>query len=80
MLNTALKKALDEDDKDGVLEILHVQEGFLRDHLLNWAPMFLINMKKESRTPLYHDGSELTLDFLLSDYEYITAALKELNK
>jgi TorA maturation chaperone TorD len=79
MLNDALKKALDADDKEGVIEILNVQEGFLKDHLLNWAPMFLINMKRESRTPLYHDGSELTLDFLLSDYEYITDALKELN-
>jgi TorA maturation chaperone TorD len=78
MLNDALKKALDEDDKDAVIEILKVQEGFLKDHLLNWAPMFLINVKKESRTPLYHDGAELTLEFLLSDYEYITDELKVL--
>jgi TorA maturation chaperone TorD len=78
MLNDALKKALDEDDKDAVIEILKVQEGFLKDHLLNWAPMFLINVKRESRTPLYHDGAELTLEFLLSDYEYITDELKVL--
>jgi hypothetical protein len=39
--------------------------------------MFLINAKRESRTPLYHDGSELTLEFILSDFEYITAKLNE---
>ncbi|HFU77172.1 MAG TPA: dehydrogenase, partial [Epsilonproteobacteria bacterium] len=54
---------------------LQIQHGFLKDHLLEWAPMFLINAKRESRTPLYHDGAELTLEFLLSDFEYVTAKL-----
>ncbi len=71
MLCNAIKKALDADDKDGVCELLQVQKGFMEEHLLEWAPMFLINAKKESRTPLYHDGAELTLEFLLSDFEYI---------
>ncbi len=78
MLCDALKKAIEADDKEGIVEILKVQEGFLKDHLLNWAPMFLINVKKESRTPLYHDGAELTLEFLLSDYEYVTSVIKDL--
>ena len=55
-----------------------VQRGFLKDHLLNWAPMYLINMKRESRTALYHDGAELTLEFMLSDYEYINKKLEEM--
>lgn len=76
MLCTAMKKALDVDDKDGVCEILQVQRAFLKEHLLEWAPLFLINAKRESRTPLYHDGSELTLEFLLSDFEYINTQLE----
>jgi len=78
MLNTALLKALEAEDREGVCELLQIQHGFLKDHLLEWAPMFLINVKRESRTPLYHDGAELTLEFLLSDYEYITEKKKEL--
>jgi TorA maturation chaperone TorD len=78
MLNVALQKAYEANDEIGVKEILQVQKGFLQDHLLNWSPMFLINMKKESRTPLYHDGAELALEFLLSDFEYINEKLKEL--
>ena len=77
MLCTAQKKALEADDKEGVCELLEVQGAFLKEHLLEWAPMFLINAKRESRTPLYHDGSELTLEFILSDFEYITAKLNE---
>jgi len=76
MLCSALKKALEADDKDGICELMHVQRAFLKEHLLEWAPMFLINAKRESRTPLYHDGSELTLEFLLSDFEYLTATIE----
>jgi len=75
MLATATKKALEADDPEGVCELLEVQRAFLKEHLLEWAPLFLINMKRESRTPLYHDGAELTLEFLLSDFEYVTEKL-----
>ena len=77
MLCTALKKALDAEDKEGVCELLLIQRGFLKDHLLEWMPLFLINAKRESRTPLYHDGADLTLEFLLSDYEYVIEKLEE---
>ncbi len=75
MLCVALKKALDADDTEGVCELLEVQRAFLKEHLLEWTPLFLINMKRESRTPLYHDGAELALEFLLSDFEYVTEQL-----
>ena len=77
MLCTAIKKALEAEDKGGVCELLEVQRAFLKEHLLEWTPMFLINAKRESRTPLYHDGSELTLEFLLSDFEYVNEKLNE---
>ena len=78
VLCDAMKKALEANDVDAIKEFLMVQRGFLKDHLLNWAPMYLINMKRESRTPLYHDGAELTLEFMLSDYEYINEKLEEI--
>ena len=77
MLCSAMKKALEAGDREGLCELLEVQRAFLKEHLLEWAPLFLINAKKESRTPLYHDGAELTLEFLLSDFEYVNAKLAE---
>ena len=77
MLCTALQKALDADDKDGICELMQVQRAFLKEHLLEWTPLFLINAKRESRTPLYHDGAELALEFLLSDFEYLTEKLAQ---
>ncbi|SFV71398.1 Putative oxidoreductase component of anaerobic dehydrogenases; Chaperone protein TorD [hydrothermal vent metagenome] len=76
MLNMALKKALEAEDKDGICELMLVQRAFLKEHLLDWTPLFLINAKRESRTPLYHDGAELTLEFLLSDFEYLSQKLE----
>jgi len=77
MLCIALQKALVAEDKEGVCELLEVQRAFLKEHLLEWTPLFLINAKRESRTPLYHDGTELTLEFILSDFEYINEKLTE---
>jgi TorA maturation chaperone TorD len=76
VLCDAMKKAYEANDEAAIEEFLLVQRGFLKDHLLNWAPMYLINVKKESRTPLYHDGAELTLEFMLSDYEYVNQKLE----
>jgi putative dimethyl sulfoxide reductase chaperone len=68
-------KAIEADDEAGLCEVMQAQRTFLKEHLLEWAPMFLINVKKESRTPLYHDGAEFVLEFLLSDFEYLTEQL-----
>ncbi len=78
MLCDTMKKAYEANDEDAIREFLMVQRGFLKDHLLNWAPMYLINMKREARTALYHDGAELTLEFMLSDYEYVNEKLEEM--
>jgi len=76
MLSVAALNALQDDDKDSLCELFQVQRAFLKEHLLEWTPLFLINAKRESRTPLYHDGAELTLEFLLSDFEYVTEKLE----
>jgi len=59
-------------------DIAEIQYNFLKNHLLEWAPMFLLNMKSESGTALYYDAADLTLEFIMSDFEYLTK-LKENN-
>jgi TorA maturation chaperone TorD len=46
MLTKAQKKALAEDDIEALKELSLIQRDFLEKHLLNWSPMFLINMKE----------------------------------
>ncbi|MDD4884345.1 molecular chaperone [Sulfuricurvum sp.] len=69
----AQRKAMSENDTDAIAELQNVQYRFLNTHLLQWAPMYLINMKYESRTPLYYDAAEMALEFILSDHETLSA-------
>jgi TorA maturation chaperone TorD len=68
-------EALQGDDQDKVKELLIMQKEFMRNHLLKWAPMYLISAKFEARTPFYSDAADLTLEFILSDFEYINEVL-----
>ena len=68
--------ALKENDMDAVKELQNVQKEFLNKHLLQWAPMYLINMKYEARTPLYYDVADAALEFILTDNEFLVEELK----
>lgn len=74
-LCSAELKALQENDTEAVKELQSVQKEFLNKHLINWAPMYLINMKFEARTPLYYDAADMALEFILSDNEYLVSEL-----
>ena len=65
----------EDGDTKAVQELKEVQYDFLNKHLLQWAPMYLINMKFEARTPLYYDAAEMALEFILSDNEYLVKEL-----
>ncbi len=73
----AQKKAMEENDSEAVRDLQEVQHRFLNTHLLQWAPMYLINMKYESRTPLYYDAAETALEFILSDNETLSAVVSK---
>ena len=71
MLCEAEKKALNDNALTVACEIAKIQQKFLKEHLLEWSPMFLLNMKSEAGTALYFDLADLALEFMLSDYEYL---------
>jgi TorA maturation chaperone TorD len=68
----AQMKAEKENDLSAVDELKNVQKEFLNKHLLQWAPLYLINMKYEARTPYYYDIAQTAMEFMLSDNEYVT--------
>lgn len=70
----ALSRAESGNDREAVADLLEVQRDFLEKHLVRWAPLFLLNMKYEARTPLYFDAADMALEFLLSDFEFLSAA------
>jgi len=68
-------KAEEDNDSDAAYELKTVQKEFLNKHLLQWAPMYLLNVKYEARTPLYADSADMAIEFLLSDNEYLSAGV-----
>ena len=48
------------------------QLKFLKNHILQFAPMYLINIAEQARTPFYKDSAKLAMEFLLEDLEYLS--------
>lgn len=69
-------KALEDGAYNIAAEIADIQYNFLKEHLVEWAPMFLLNVKSEAGTALYYDAADLALEFILSDFEYLSALKK----
>lgn len=65
-------KAMHESDGEAVEEFMEVERTFLDKHLVRWAPLYLLNMKHEARTPLYYDTADMALEFILSDFQYLS--------
>ena len=72
MLCDSEKKALENEDFEAAAEIARIQYGFMKDHIMEWAPMYLLNVKSEAGTAFYYDVADLGLEFILSDFEYLT--------
>ncbi len=73
MLCHAETKALENSDAVAAEELRQRQKSFLENHLMKWAPLYLINVKNEAQTPLYYDAAMTGVEFILSDYEYLNA-------
>lgn len=49
-----------------------VQQEFLATHLLKWAIPYFIGIKGMCSTPLYKDLCDFVIEFLASDYDFLT--------
>ena len=69
-------KAIEEGNMPIAKEIAQLQYGFMRDHIVEWAPMYLLNLKNEAGTAFYYDLADFALEFILSDFEYLSELKK----
>ncbi len=65
-------KALEEDNIEIAKQLAQLQYGFMRDHIVEWMPMYLLNVKNEAGTAFYFDLADFVLEFVLSDFEYLS--------
>ena len=62
-------KALKEGKEDEAVEMLKTQRAFVGQHLANWVPMFVSDIKYFSQTDLYIGAGELLLGFVQTEAE-----------
>ncbi len=72
LLSDAEARAQEEGDEEAAKQLRGEQKKFLQEHLLQFAPMYLINVAEQARTPFYRDAAKMALEFLLEDYEYLS--------
>jgi len=65
-------KALEDEEYDIAAKIAEIEYAFLKEHLVEWAPMFLLNVKNEAGTAFYFDLADVAIEFILSDFEYLS--------
>ena len=75
MLCDGEKRALVDGELEIASDIATIQHKFLKEHLLEWAPMFLLNVKSEAGTAFYFDTAEFALEFIMSDFEMLSEML-----
>lgn len=56
---------------------LDLQRKFMENHLLQWAPIYLLAARDMAETPFYYDVCQTALEFIMSDYEYILSQIEE---
>ena len=66
-------EALREGKADYAARIRQVEGEFLAQHLLRFAPIYLLAVQRTARTALYRDAADATLHFLLQDQALLGA-------
>lgn len=56
---------------------LKTQKRFLKKHLLEWVPQYLIGCKNIVETPFYKDLCDFSAEFIVADYHLIVEELNE---
>ena len=72
-------KAYSMNDQEGEKKALNLQKEFMENHILQWAPIYLMAARDMSETPFYYDVCQMALDFIITDYEYILEQLEAEN-
>lgn len=75
-LSLRCAEALRKGDENAAVHQLEVQHEFMRDHLMNWIPLFVMDILKFSQTSFYQGLGTLLWGYVEAD-ERIVAELLE---
>lgn len=73
-------EAINQSENDDVVEYLHRQRDFLRDHLGRWIADFTDEVRTHADTEFYRTLSDETESFVTGDVERLSKQLDELDE
>lgn len=73
-------RAREEHDNDGVLCCLMMEKQFLKDHLLEWVPVFCDKIISEAELSFYREMAKVTKQFIEFEKEELTGYVEETQK
>jgi len=59
-----IQNLIENDEKE-------VQIKFLENHILKWAPIYLLGIKDMAKTHFYRDLCDFAAEFFIADYDYL---------
>ena len=71
----AAQDGFDAGDEDAAVECLRTQRTFLQEHLLNWLPLLVGDMRLFARTMFYQGLAQLAIGFAEEDDALLTELL-----
>ncbi|ACV23290.1 TorD/DmsD family molecular chaperone [Slackia heliotrinireducens] len=80
VLSERIAAALESGNEDTAYDLMVAQLNFLQDHLLSWAPLLTVDMRRFAKTDFYLALSYLTDGFLETDKEYLLDMLTEVEE
>lgn len=79
-LSLRTAEAIAAENNDEAIELVRRQYAFLQDHLLNWVPMFVSDMRMFAKTLFYQGVAQLLMGFLEEDEAVLTALLESVTE
>lgn len=73
LMATLCTKEADAETPDDARQVRAVELELLEGHLLAWAPLYLLAVKRTARTELYRDGADAVLHLLHQHHEELAA-------
>lgn len=69
LMSVLCAREREADTPEYAARVREVQRELLEQHLLTWAPVYLLTVQRSARTALYRDGADAALHLLHADYQ-----------
>lgn len=72
LMNVLCTREAEAETPEYAQQIRLAEKELLQEHLLAWAPIYLLAVRRTAKSELYRDGADAALHFLHADFEELS--------